>query len=221
MSKSILVISPHPDDLEIGMGGTVAKLIEQGDTVISLIATDGSGSTSVNELAGEELAELRRQEAREAVSVLGVQTLIPLTIENVKTDENKQHFKNDLKETVLRFKPNEVYIPHPEIDKHPTHKIVSELVLDELRELNKNKEYKAEKIWCYEVWTPFSSYDRIEDVSAFIDLKVMAIEAHRSQLEYKNYAEGILGLNKYRAVFDERHGVTSETYAEVFLELTI
>jgi len=221
MSKSILVISPHPDDLEIGMGGTVAKLIEQGDTVISLIATDGSGSTSVNELAGEELAELRRQEAREAVSVLGVQTLIPLTIENVKTDKNKQHFKNDLKETVLRFKPNEVYIPHPEIDKHPTHKIVSELVLEELRELNKNKEYKAEKIWCYEVWTPFSSYDRIEDVSAFIDLKVMAIEAHRSQLEYKNYAEGILGLNKYRAVFDERHGVTSETYAEVFLELTI
>ena len=221
MSKSILVISPHPDDLEIGMGGTVAKLIEQGDTVISLIATDGSGSTSVNELAGEELAELRRQEAREAVSVLGVQTLIPLTIENVKTEKNKQHFKNDLKETVLRFKPNEVYIPHPEIDKHPTHKIVSELVLDELRELNKNKEYKAEKIWCYEVWTPFSSYDRIEDVSAFIDLKVLAIEAHRSQLEYKNYAEGILGLNKYRAVFDERHGVTSETYAEVFLELTI
>ena len=221
MSKSILVISPHPDDLEIGMGGTVAKLIEQGDTVISLIATDGSGSTSVNELAGEELAELRRQEAREAVSVLGVQTLIPLTIENVKTEKNKQHFKNDLKETVLRFKPKEVYIPHPEIDKHPTHKIVSELVLDELRELNKNKEYKAEKIWCYEVWTPFSSYDRIEDVSAFIDLKVLAIEAHRSQLEYKNYAEGILGLNKYRAVFDERHGVTSETYAEVFLELTI
>lgn len=221
MSKSILVVSPHPDDLEIAMGGTVAKLIDQGLSVISLVATDGSGSTTVKNLTGDDLAEVRRQESREAVSVLGIQTLIPLPIENVKTEKNKEHFKNDFKETLLRFKPEEIYIPHPEIDKHPTHKIVSELVLDELRDLKKNKEYKAEKIWCYEVWTPFSSYDRIEDVSAFIDLKVMAIDAHRSQLEYKNYTEGILGLNKYRAVFDERHGVTNEEYAEVFIEISI
>jgi LmbE family N-acetylglucosaminyl deacetylase len=221
MNKTILVVSPHPDDLEIGMGGTVAKLIDQGLSVISLVATDGSGSTTVNNLTGDELAEVRRQESREAVSALGIQTLIPLPFENVKTEKNKEHFKNDFKETILRFKPQEIYIPHPEIDKHPTHQIVSELVLDELRELNKNKEYKAEKIWCYEVWTPFSSYDRIEDVSPFIDLKVMAIEAHRSQLEYKNYTEGILGLNKYRAVFDERHGATNEEYAEVFIEIAI
>ncbi|GJM16151.1 MAG: diacetylchitobiose deacetylase [Thermodesulfobacteriota bacterium] len=217
MSKTILVVSPHPDDLEIGMGGTAAKLIDEGTNVISLIATDGSGSTTTMELSGEEMAEVRRQEAREAVSVLGIQTLIPLTIENVKTDKNKQHFKNDFKEAILRFKPQEIYIPHPEIDKHPTHKAISELVVDELRDGN----FKPEKVWCYEVWTPFSSYDRIEDITKYIDLKVMAIETHRSQLEYKNYTEGIIGLNRYRAVFDERHGVTKEKYAEVFIQLEI
>ena len=221
MSKTILVVSPHPDDLEIAMGGTVAKLIDQGVSVVSLVATDGRGSTTVDELTGDELAEVRRQEVREAVSVLGIQTLIPLPIEDVKTEKNKQHFKNDFKETILRFKPGEIYIPHPQIDKHPTHRIVSELVLDELRELSNNKEFKVEKIWCYEVWTPFSSYDRVEDISKFVDLKIMAIEAHRSQLEYKNYIEGILGLNKYRAVFDERHGVTKMEYAEVFIELML
>jgi len=221
MSKTILVVSPHPDDLEIGMGGTAAKLIDEGINVISLIATDGSGSTTTMELSGEEMAEVRRQEAREAVSVLGIQTLIPLTIENVKTDKNKQHFKNDLKETILRFKPQEIYVPHPEIDKHPTHQIVATLVLEELQLLSKQKEYAPEKIWCYEVWTPFSKYDRIEDITKYIDLKVMAIETHRSQLEYKNYTEGIIGLNRYRAVFDERHGVTKEKYAEVFIQLEI
>ncbi len=221
MSKTILVVSPHPDDLEIAMGGTVAKLIDQGVSVVSLVATDGRGSTTVDELTGDELAEVRRQEFREAVSVLGIQKLIPLPIEDVKTEKNKQHFKNDFKETILRFKPGEIYIPHPQIDKHPTHRIVSELVLDELRELSNNKEFKVEKIWCYEVWTPFSSYDRVEDISKFVDLKIMAIEAHRSQLEYKNYTEGILGLNKYRAVFDERHGVTKMEYAEVFIELML
>ena len=61
MSKTILVVSPHPDDLEIAMGGTVAKLIDQGVSVVSLVATDGRGSTTVDELTGDELAEVRRQ----------------------------------------------------------------------------------------------------------------------------------------------------------------
>ena len=216
MSKCILVVSPHPDDLEIGMGGTVAKLVEEGVEVVSLIATDGSGSTTLKDHSGEEMAEIRRQEAREAVFTLGVHTLIPLPIPDVKTDNHKEHFVNDFKEAVIRFKPDEIYIPHPEIDKHPTHKIVSELVLDELSELDSKP-----KVWCYEVWTPFAVYDRLEDVSDYIDLKVMAIEAHRSQLEYKNYTEGIIGLNRYRAIFDERHGKTEMQYAEVFIELTV
>ena len=216
MSKTILVVSPHPDDLEIGMGGTVAKLIDQGAEVISLIATNGSGSTTLKGHSGEEMAEIRRQEAREAVSTLGVHTLIPLPIADVKTDSNKEHFKNDFKEAVLRFQPDEIYIPHPEIDKHPTHKIVSELVVDELKEMDEEA-----KVWCYEVWTPFGNYDRLEDISDFIDLKVIAIEAHRSQLEYKNYTEGILGLNRYRAIFDERHGKTEMQYAEAFIELKL
>ncbi len=145
---------------------------------------------------------------------MAVHTLIPLSIADVKTAENKEHFKNDFKKAVLRFKPDEVYIPHPEIDKHPTHQIVSGLVLDKLKELDD----KA-KVWCYEVWTPFVAYDRLEDISRYIELKVMAIQAHKSQLEYKNYTEGILGLNRYRAIFDEQHGKTEMKYAEVFIEL--
>lgn len=221
MSKTILVVSPHPDDLEIAMAGTVAKSIEQGASVISLIATDGSGSTSLNNKSGEEIGELRRQEAREAVSVLGIQTLIPLTIADVKSEINKEHFKNDFRETVLRFKPDELYMPHPEIDKHPTHQLVSGLVVDELKVLSEDKEFEFGHIWCYEVWTPFENYDRIEDITNYVELKIMAIESHRSQLEYKNYIEGILGLNRYRAVFEERHGVTNVGYAEVFKEFHI
>ncbi len=219
MSKSILVISPHPDDLEIAMGGTAAKMVEQGADLISLIATDGSGSTSLKGHSGEKLAGIRIEEAREAVSTLGIHTLIPLPIADVKSDQNKVHFKNDFKEAVLRFKPNEIYIPHPEIDKHPTHQIVAGLALDELRAIS--SEFKPDKVWCYEVWTPFETYDRIEDISDFIDLKVIAIQAHKSQLEYKDYTEGIIGLNRYRATFDQRHGETEMQYAEVFIEFKL
>ncbi len=46
-NKNILVISSHPDDLEIGMGGTVAKMVDQGVSVVSLVTTGGSGSTTL------------------------------------------------------------------------------------------------------------------------------------------------------------------------------
>ncbi len=97
------------------------------------------------------MALLRQQEAREAVSLLGVEVLIPLPLRDVKSEENKLHFKNDFKETLRRFKPEEIYIPHPEIDKHPTHQVVSKLVLDELRELSDNDNLQHSRIWCYEV----------------------------------------------------------------------
>ncbi len=46
-NKNILVISPHPNDLEIAMGGTVAKIVDQGVSVVSLVTTGGSGSTTL------------------------------------------------------------------------------------------------------------------------------------------------------------------------------
>ena len=217
MDKTVLIVSPHPDDLEIGMGGTVAKMIDENIQVVSLIATDGSGSTTLKDLSRDELADVRISEAKKASDTLSVQVFIPLPLSDVKSERNKEHFKNDFKETVLRYTPDEIYIPHPDIDKHPTHQIVSTLVLDELKEISEHEP----KIWCYEVWTPFPHYDRIEDISKYIDLKISAIEAHQSQLEYKNYTEGILGLNKYRAIFDERHGHTKMEFAEVFIELPI
>ncbi len=143
--------------------------------------------------------------------------MIPLSIADVKSDSNKEHFKNDFKEAALRFKPDEIYMPHPEIDKHPTHQTVSGLVLEELQAIS--ADYKPDKVWCYEVWTPFQSYDRLEDISSYIDLKVMAIQAHKSQLEYRDYTEGVIGLNRYRATFDDRHGKTEMQYAEAFIEI--
>ncbi len=63
-NKNILVISTHPDDLVIGMGGTVAKLVDQGVSVVSLVTTGGSGSTTLSGFEGNELALLKKEEAR-------------------------------------------------------------------------------------------------------------------------------------------------------------
>ena len=217
--RNVIVISPHPDDLEIGMGGTASKLIDCGLNVVSLVVTDGRRSTSVYGLSEDEVARLRESEVREAVGILGIEYLILLGLEDVKSDENKSKFRSELSAALKRFKPEEIYMPHPEIDKHPTHRTVSALALETVRASPAGGLPPSLKVWCYEVWTPFGTYDRIEDISLQMHLKTAAIDAHRSQIDYKDYTDGMRGLNRYRAVFSETSGMTIMEYAEVFIEL--
>ncbi len=217
--RNVIVISPHPDDLEIGMGGTAAKLIDGGLNVVSLVVTDGRRSTSVYGLSEDEVARLRESEVREAVGILGIEYLILLGLGDVKSDENKSKFRSELSAALIRFKPEEIYMPHPEIDKHPTHRAVSSIALETVRAVPAGGLPPSLKVWCYEVWTPFGTYDRIEDISLQMHLKTAAIDAHRSQIDYKDYTDGMRGLNRYRAVFGETSGMTIMEYAEVFIEL--
>lgn len=217
--RNVLIISPHPDDMEIGMGGTAAKLIESGVRVISLVVTDGRRSTSVYGLGEDEMARLREDEVREAVGILGVRYLILLGLGDMKSDENVRSFKSGLVEAIGKFSPEEIYMPHPEIDKHPTHMAVSAIALETIKGIPSGEMPVKPRIWSYEVWTPFPAYDRIEDISLQMHVKSAAIEAHRSQVEYKDYTDGMKGLNRYRAVFDETAGLTVMQYAEVFIDL--
>ena len=217
--RNVIVISPHPDDLEIGMGGTAAKLIDSGVNLVSLVVTDGRRSTSVYGLSEDEVAELRESEVREAVGILGVEYLILLRLTDVNSEVNRKQYKSELSGALKRFKPDEIYMPHPEIDKHPTHRAVSSIALQTVRALPSGVLSPSFKIWCYEVWTPFPAYDRIEDISLQMHVKTAAIDAHGSQTEYKDYTDGMRGLNRYRAVFDETSGVSIMEYAEVFIGL--
>jgi LmbE family N-acetylglucosaminyl deacetylase len=219
--KNVLIISPHPDDMEIGMGGTVTKLINQEFNVISFVVTDGRRSTSISHYSEDEMAEIRKREAQEAGRILGIEDLIFLGLHDVKSPGNQRGLKERLWEITDRFRPIELFTPHPKIDKHPTHRNVSSLVVETLDEMNKDKLLPPIRIWCYEVWTPFEKYDWIEDISGYINVKTAAVGAHRSQIEYKNYSQGIKGLNRYRAIFHDTSGITKMKYAEVFVELPL
>lgn len=69
---SYLFVGPHPDDIEIGAGGTAKKLVDAGKRVTYLIATDGRFGTQNPCVSPDELAEIRRREAIEAANALGV-----------------------------------------------------------------------------------------------------------------------------------------------------
>jgi len=67
---SYLFVAPHPDDIEIGCGGTVKKLTAMGKKVYFLIATDGRYGSDV--IPPEELVKVRHNEVVEGAKVLGV-----------------------------------------------------------------------------------------------------------------------------------------------------
>src|SRR5882762_9256248 len=77
---SILVIGPHPDDQELGMGGTIAKLVRQGHRVHLVDMTNGEPTP-----AGSP--EIRARESAAAAKVLGVErTLVGLVNRQVVHD---------------------------------------------------------------------------------------------------------------------------------------
>ena len=70
-----LFIGPHPDDIEIGAGATVAKLSKAGKEIHFLICTDGRfGDGQSNGIKGDKLTALRKEEALKSAMLLGVPT---------------------------------------------------------------------------------------------------------------------------------------------------
>jgi bacillithiol biosynthesis deacetylase BshB1 len=115
----VLVFGAHPDDVELGCGGTVAKMVGQGKKVAIVDLTRG-------ELGTRGSAELREQEAHTAAEILGVKTRINLRLKD-------GFFQCDLDSllevvTVIRkYKPS-IVLANALADRHPDHGRGAELV---------------------------------------------------------------------------------------------
>ncbi len=64
--RHVVIISAHPDDMEIGMGGTVAKLAEAMAVITSVVITNGGRSSNPFALTEQQMAKIRREEALRA-----------------------------------------------------------------------------------------------------------------------------------------------------------
>ncbi len=196
------------------MGGTVAKLAQAGASLTSVVLTDGRRSPNPFALTEEALANLRKEEARKAAEILGVTNVLFSDLTDLKTAENYKRATDHVQQIISETNPDEIYILHPELDRHSSHQLAGRLVLDSLKRMRKTNTI----VWAYEVWGLFNRWDRFEDISSFINKKLQAIGEHKSQVAYVPYAEGVLGLNRWRAVFaDPQQATVQAAYAEVFI----
>jgi LmbE family N-acetylglucosaminyl deacetylase len=86
--KQVLVVSAHPDDMEIGMGGTAAKIGATGCAITSVVLTDGRRSPNPFEWPEETMAQIRKEETSKAASVLGISEVVFFDLPDLKEHNN-------------------------------------------------------------------------------------------------------------------------------------
>ncbi len=128
---NFLFVGPHPDDIEVGCGGTVAKLVATGKRVTFLIATDGRIGSLDPALSEEEIVQIRRKEAIESAAVLGVSDVRFLSYHD-GGDYDQRAMLGDIIATILDVRPQIVFCPDHTVPSecHPDHLAVGKLVTD-------------------------------------------------------------------------------------------
>jgi LmbE family N-acetylglucosaminyl deacetylase len=201
--------------MEIGMGGTTAKLVQAGHSLMSVVITDGRRSPDPDSIGQEAMARLRKEEGENACGVLGIGDSNFLGLESLTTDDAIEKASEHLVEIIDGFEPDEIYTLHPELDRHASHRAAGQVTIRAFERANNHAD-----LWAYEVWGLFPRWDRLEDISEQIDIKLAAIKAHKSQIAAIKYDDGIAGLNRWRGVFaDPNQQRSPAKYAEVFVKL--
>lgn len=117
---SFLVIAPHPDDAELGMGGTIIKLARQGHLVHILDMTSGEPTPRGS-------PEIRARESAAASAVMGV-ARSNLGLVNREVTHNIES-RHRLAAAIRLHRPNVLFVPYP-TDAHPDHVAVTRIAED-------------------------------------------------------------------------------------------
>ena len=176
---NVLVIGPHPDDQELGMGGTIARLASQGHNVLLLDMTNGEPTPHGS-------VETRAKESAAAAKVLGVErTLVGLPNRQVQNTIEARH---KVAAVIRQHKADWLFVPYP-IDAHPDHTAATRLVEDARfwAKLSKTdlpgEPHHPERIYNYYcVHLKLAPQPALVlDISAEWDQKLAAIRSYESQ----------------------------------------
>ena len=205
---NVLVIAPHPDDETIGCGGTLCLHERRGDRTVVVFLT--SGELGLKHLPREKAWAIREQEAELSAKILGVAKAHFLRQPDWMLEDHLDTAAKMLRPILEAEKPDMIYLPHSN-DGHPDHRASQPI----LRLALAQGQHAKPEVRAYEIWTPLSGYDRLEDITGVMPRKLLALRAHESQLGEFNYERAVRGLNAFRGEMAAKC-----EYAEVFQTVT-
>ena len=193
----VLAIGPHPDDIEFGCGGTLAKLSQLGAKIYMLVMTKG-------EMGGDP--SVRQAEAEKAADMIGAEliwggyfdTMINFSRELIMSIER-----------VLKLtRPQIIFVNFPE-DTHQDHVAVARATITATR--------YSRNVLFYEVPSTAGSFtpNVFTDITDVLDMKLKLLQAHASQVDQVKIGNlNILEVAKSTANF---RGIQARCeYAEAF-----
>ena len=203
---NVLAIGAHLDDIELACGGTLAKAVSLGHRVKMIVTSDSSYSGYHGELL--RASEVALTEGREAARILGVEELEVLSYPTLDVPFSSEIVK-ELNARIDDFNPDIIFTHWP-FDSHKSHNNTAYSTLAAGRYFN--------TILLFEPLGPggrgilgFRAQVYV-DVSDFIDQKMNAIKAHKSELS--KYGKGWVDAVRGRAYL--RGFEMGTEFAEVF-----
>lgn len=224
-------VAAHPDDLDFGASGTMARYAAEGATAYYLILTDGSKGSDDPNISSPELIKIRQAEQRAAAKTLGVKDVFFLSYEDGALEVSLD-LKQDIVRIIRRVKPDVVVTMDPAMlysvergfINHPDHRAAGQAALDAVYPLARDRltfpELMAEGLEPHKtssvLLVNFDQQNFFVDITDTIEQKMQALAAHASQMP--DLAE----TQAFMRALAARAGTQAGTkYAEGFLRLDV
>jgi LmbE family N-acetylglucosaminyl deacetylase len=194
--RRIAVMMAHPDDAEFSCGASVAKWAAEGSHVTFVLITNGDKGSDDRSISTPELAALREIEQAEAAKILGVADLVFMGQEDcmlVPTIE----LRRELVRVIRRIKPDVVVCSDPGVFfggsnyiNHPDHRAGAIAVLEAIFPAARNhrifpelldeglEPHRVDEVYI----AAWENGDFVVDVTDYMDKKIDALRAHKSQM---------------------------------------
>lgn len=181
LKLDILAFGAHADDVEIGMGGTIAKYASEGKQIGICDLTKAEMSSNGN-------VETRIQEAEKAAGILGVKVRKALDLPDRGLFLKEEYIKK-IVEVIRLYRPGIVFAPYFD-DRHPDHgscaRLVEEAVFSAaVRKYGENSElmpHRPAALYFYMI-NGFHKPDFAVDISNEMQIKIDALNAYESQFK--------------------------------------
>lgn len=227
----LLCVVAHPDDIEVTIGGTIAKWVAQGTEVCLLVCTDGANGTADPAKAGKQISEIRALEQTKAVEALGLHCWHQLDHPDGSIELGSD-LQTEIVRSIREHKPDTVFTMDPTFlystdwyyPNHKDHRVVGQATFDAVyplaRDIGSFPGLLAEGFEPHAVSTLImTNYDRqnhFVDVTDTFDKKIEALKCHTSQF---GDAAGI--AERLKLICDDNGTKSGCALAEAFVKLDI
>jgi LmbE family N-acetylglucosaminyl deacetylase len=193
LDKKFLIITAHPDDIEMGCGGLVAKINKHGGSVTNLILVKPSAEHNSNR--NEQIV---KKELEKSKSVLNFKTVIYNTPLHDNGRPNLQLTNNLISYAESCINGHDILISHWKEDHHQDHRVCYQVAKSISRK-------NFEQFWCMDQ-PPYNLHykefdcNQYIDITDYVDQKKKSLESYNSYFD-KTSIDTIINYNKYRGSF--------------------